>query len=79
MSMNSTDLLAYLRKISEKKEENEPVDIHELRGNMPIAQLVALLTELEQRDKIILELKTYKESHANNLIYEGKVRLMENP
>lgn len=57
------------------------IDIQQLAGRLEIglSKLVSLLTELEQRDKIILEIETTIHPQSGEQLYTGSVRLMESP
>lgn len=80
MIKNSSDLLEAIRKIATHRETVQ-IDIQQLGEELDISfpKLVSILTELEQRDKIILEVKTSIHPQSKEVLYEGGLRLMESP
>lgn len=80
MIKNSSDLLNAIQKIASHREIMQ-IDIQQLGEELDISipKVVSILTELEQRDKIILEVKTSIHPQSMEVIYEGNLRLMENP
>ena len=79
MSVNSSDLLEVIREISVNAGENIPIDVRQLAGklDMSLPKLITVLTELEHRDEITLEVKTSTDPASGELLYEGTARLME--
>ncbi len=77
--MNSTDLLEVIKDMGADTGEPADIDIILLsqKTKIPVPKLLSILTELEQRDEIVLEVKTGE--FENELRYSGHVRLMENP
>jgi len=45
--------------------------------DVPITSLISLLTELEHRDEVILNISTTPGGLKNGLQYQGNVRLMD--
>lgn len=80
MSTNSSDLFEMIRTISNKAGDNIPIAIQYLAAStgLSIPGLISVLTELEQRDEIIVEITTSTDP-AGDLVYDGTVRLMERP
>jgi hypothetical protein len=80
MATNSSDLFEIIRTISTKAGDNVPIDIQHLAAsaNLSVPALISVLTELEQRDEIIVEITTSTDP-AGDLVYDGTVRLMERP
>lgn len=80
VSINSTDLLNVLRTLPAHLAGDTDIDIqylaHHLDVSLPV--LISLLTELEKRDEIILNIDTTNEASAG-MVYNGTVRLMERP
>ena len=72
--INSTTVLEKLRLIAES-DEHRRVDIHVLADCMGVSVpvLVSVLTELEHRDEIKLDITT---SDTNELTYTGTVQIM---
>ena len=79
--MNSTELLEHLEHISDKTQDNIAVDISVLAKQLDISvlSLVSILTELEQRDEIILNISSVENTQTNELEYSGTVQLMSTP
>jgi len=76
-AVNSTTVLQLLEDLR-RSEGNEKVDINRLAVLLGtnIAALVSILTELEHRDKIILNLSASSDEHSE---YSGTVKLMDTP
>ena len=80
--MNSTTVLQKLEELASNPEVGSlSIDITALAAMLDItnAILVSLLTELEQRDEIIMEISSKNDPLSNEIEYTGNVRLMERP
>jgi predicted Rossmann fold nucleotide-binding protein DprA/Smf involved in DNA uptake len=77
--MNSTLLLEQLELIS--KANNSKIDIEYLAAQLKITvpKLVSVLTELEKRDEIVIEITSSINVLTNQLEYAGTVELMRTP
>ncbi len=78
MNVNSTIVLSYLKDLRALQKEVD-IDIHTLASalDVPITSLISLLTELEHRDEVILNISTTPGGLKNGLQYQGNVRLMD--
>ncbi len=77
MEFNSSTILEKLAAIATQRH-NRQVGINELAATLDITpgKLVSLLTELEHRDEIMLQISTKEDAASGNITYEGTVRLM---
>ncbi len=80
MIKNSTDLLKAIRHIAAHQDRVQ-IDIRQLgeQVHLTLPALISILTELEHRDKIIMEVKTSLHPQSKEIMYEGNLRLMERP
>lgn len=78
MNTNSTTVLNYLKDLRARQRDVD-IDIHTLASalDVPITSLISLLTELEHRDEVILNISTTPGGLKNGLQYQGHVRLMD--
>lgn len=79
--INSTTLLQVIRQISFEAGDNIPIDIAGLATQLGITvpKLVSVLTELEHRDLVMLNIKTDTDASTSEPRYEGTIRMMEIP
>jgi len=80
--MNSTELLENLKEISiDEKGERHDVNIISLASmlGVTVPTLVSLLTELEKRDEIIVNISPRYNPGADLVAYNGTVKLMQRP
>ena len=77
-NINSSTLLAWLQK---HYPENEKVNIGELARllNIGTSPLLSILTELEHRDEIKIEISSQTDPATNEQEYSGTVQLMGTP
>jgi len=77
MEFNSSTILEKLAAIAIQRH-NRQVGINELAATLDITpgKLVSLLTELEHRDEIMMQISTKEDAASGNITYEGTVRLM---
>ena len=77
MEFNSSTILEKLTAIAAQRQARE-IDINELATLLSISpgKLVSLLTELEHRDEITMEISNKSDAASGNITYEGTVRLM---
>lgn len=78
MNVNSTTILNYLKDLRSKQNDVD-IDIHTLASalDLHITALISILTELEHRDEVILNISTTPGGLKNVLQYQGTVRLMD--
>lgn len=80
--MNSTDLLENLREISVdengQRHEMNIVWLASMLG-VTVPTLISLLTELEQRDEIIVNISPRYKPGTDLVAYNGTVKLMQAP
>jgi hypothetical protein len=78
MNVNSTTVLNYLKDLRSRQKEVD-IDIHVLASalDLHITALISILTELEHRDEVILNISTTPGGLKNGLQYQGTVRLMD--
>jgi hypothetical protein len=77
---NSTTILHHLECIAKAEGMRTDIPIShlaELTG-LSMAALVSILSELERRDEIIIELNTQGQP-GDDLVVDGTVRLMKTP
>lgn len=76
-TVNSTTVLQLLEDLA-RSHGNETIEIHRLASllEINITALVSILTELEHRDKIILNLSASSDVLSE---YNGMVKLMDAP
>jgi len=81
MVINSTGLFRVIKQISAESGDHVSINIAGLavRVGMTLPKLISVLTELEHRDQIILDVKTFTDPDTGELTYEGAVRMMEMP
>lgn len=75
MNINSTELLDLLDRHYGHGRANMPISVTSLATELGISvsKLISVLTELEQRDKIILNLTTYANPETGTLSHEGTI------
>lgn len=78
--MNSTTVLHTLEEIAEDTDSRE-INIQALAHKLDITvpKAISLLTELEHRDEVTIEITTDTNAVTNEPIYSGFVRLMRMP
>ena len=81
MVLNATILLQSIRQISSHAGDNIAIDIAALANQLGVTvpSLVSVLTELEQRDMVMLDIKTGTDASTGEPCYEGTIRMMELP
>ena len=82
VTMNSTDLLENLRDISvDDAGERHEINIVSLASvlGVTVPALVSMLTELEHRDEIIVNISPEYKPGADLVDYNGTVKLMKAP
>lgn len=81
MEMNSTTVLQRLEEIAHTRGRHSNIPIEELSSYLGIstAKVVSILTELEHRDEIIMQISTKGDAQISELNYTGFVRLMDTP
>jgi len=81
MEMNSTTVLQKLEEMAQTKGRHTNIPIEELSAylGISVAKLVSILTELEHRDEIIMQISTKGDAHTSELNYTGFVRLTDTP
>lgn len=79
--MNSTDVLQKLRRLSLKEDDREDVNIVALAAELDVSvsALVSMLTELEHRDEIIMNISPLYVPGEDHTVYTGTVKLMRTP
>ena len=79
--MNSTELLRVMKQLSEKAGTNIDIDIEQLAAllGINITALISVITELENRDQIMVNITTTSNNDTNQAEYAGTVRLMDTP
>lgn len=73
--MNSTTVLEKLKLID---EHDVRIDILAQMMDISVPKLVAVLTELEHRDQIKMNI-TVQDDNTGNPVYDGTVSLMKRP
>ncbi len=81
MMINSTELLEILKHSYGNAGDHVSIPIADLAGQVGITvpKLISVLTELEQRDQIILNVTTYADPDTGELSYDGSIRMMSLP
>ncbi len=81
MAINSTELLEILKRTYGNAGDHVPIPIADLATQVEITvpKLISVLTELEQRDQIILNVTTYADPDTGELSYDGNIRMMSLP
>lgn len=81
MDMNSSTVLQKLEEMAQTRGRHTNIPLEDLANSLGItvATLVSLLTELEKRDEIIMQIVTKGGQDMEELNYAGFVRLMDTP
>ena len=79
-NINSSTLLAWLEsRYAEGNHEKVNIELLATQLNIGIPALVSILTELEHRDEIKIEIASETDPASSELRYSGTVQLMRTP
>lgn len=81
MAINSTELLEILQRTYGRAGDHVSIPITDLadRVELTVPKLISVLTELEHRDQIILNVTTYADPDTGVINYDGSIRIMSHP